>query len=372
MHTNGTAVQKVKDYLAVPEHFRRTALAFPGHVDKALALIGDDMNAAKHLLDQAATLEHLARRVRADTEVTNAITYGKLKIVATIGRLSPAAKPKDRGRGRKKTLSVGDRVFRANTLSDYRKVARHEARLDDYRAQCGNETEASTAGFVRFCTGADKARRKAEQRQPPPLPPGSYRLILADPPWEYEFAETECREIENHYPTMTVAQLQALVLPAAPDCVLFLWATAPKLPEALAVLEAWGFAYRTGAVWDKGKIGMGYWFRGQHEHLQIGVRGNASPPREAHRPSSVIREPRGRHSAKPEAAYRLVEAMYPDYGERDRLELFSRKQRPGWTVWGHECASGAPNGPQGDELTRPAAPRAPEGRIGALGGYGVD
>ncbi len=92
-----------------------------------------------------------------------------------------------------------------------------------------------------------------------------YDVILADPPWRYSFSRSPTRKIENHCPTMTLADINALGprLPVADDSVLFLWATVPTLVEGLGVLEAWGFKYKTQAVWDKQIIGMGYWFRGR-------------------------------------------------------------------------------------------------------------
>lgn len=77
---------------------------------------------------------------------------------------------------------------------------------------------------------------------------------------------------------MELEEIKTLSIPSADNAVLFLWATAPKLKEALEVMEAWGFEYRTNAVWDKEIIGMGYWFRGQHELLLVGVKGEFSPP----------------------------------------------------------------------------------------------
>jgi N6-adenosine-specific RNA methylase IME4 len=69
---------------------------------------------------------------------------------------------------------------------------------------------------------------------------------------------------------MSIDELCALKVPAAKDSVLYLWATASKLLEAEAVIAAWGYIYKTHAIWDKEKVGMGYWFRGQHELLMVG------------------------------------------------------------------------------------------------------
>ena len=165
----------------------------------------------------------------------------------------------------------------------------------------------------------------------------SYDVVLADPPWRYSFSRSDSRRIEGKYPTMAVAEIAALGAAMAPitspSTVLFLWATMPKLREALAVIEGWGFAYTTGAAWDKELRGMGYYFRGQHELLLVGTRPKTRPPAPSARVGSVFRERRGRHSAKPECVYVALEAMYPD---ARRLEMFARSRRRGWDAWGNE------------------------------------
>lgn len=165
-----------------------------------------------------------------------------------------------------------------------------------------------------------------------------YPVIYADPPWRYEHIETESRAIENQYPTMALDEIKALDLDAIAldDCVLFMWATSPKLAEAFEVLASWGFEYRTCAVWDKQKIGMGYYFRQQHELLLVAVRGQPLTPAPANRPSSVLSFPRGVHSAKPVEVYELIEAMYP---ELPKLEMFCRSPREGWGAWGNQAAA---------------------------------
>lgn len=163
---------------------------------------------------------------------------------------------------------------------------------------------------------------------------GEYQVLYADPPWEYEHAEPS-RAIENQYPTMPIEAIEALDVPAAPDSVLFLWATSPKLLEALGVMESWGFGYRTCLVWVKGQIGMGYYVRQRHELLLIGKRGALPVPLEDARPDSVIEAPRGAHSEKPERAYEIIESMFPSFS---RCELFARgPARPGWVTWGNQA-----------------------------------
>ena len=164
---------------------------------------------------------------------------------------------------------------------------------------------------------------------------GTYPVIFADPPWRYDYAETDTRAIENQYPTMPIEDICALPVAsiATDDCVLFLWATSPKLIEALDVVKAWGFTYKTCMVWAKDKIGMGYYARQQHELLLIATRGAPPTPAPADRPSSVITATRGEHSAKPDEFYAVIERMYPAL---PKVELFCRSSRDGWSAWGNQ------------------------------------
>lgn len=175
-----------------------------------------------------------------------------------------------------------------------------------------------------------EAEAEASKTPPPALP----NLVLADPPWRYDFAETDSRQIENQYPSATVDEIIAHRPETEPDCVLFMWATVAKLKEALEVMDGWGFEYKTHAVWDKEKIGMGYWFRGQHELLLVGTKGKVSPPEPESRVSSVFREARGGHSVKPECVYEWIERAFSNH---NKLEMYCRAPREGWAVFGNEA-----------------------------------
>ena len=162
--------------------------------------------------------------------------------------------------------------------------------------------------------------------------------MYADPPWRYEHSISKSREVENHYPTMALDEICALPVAgiAAPDAALFLWATAPKLAECIAVIESWGFTYRTCMVWVKDKIGMGYHARNRHKILLIAKRGALPPPAPSDRPDSVVEAPRLAHSAKPPEFHGIIERMYPGL---PKIELFSRSPRQGWDAWGYEAAA---------------------------------
>jgi len=94
-------------------------------------------------------------------------------------------------------------------------------------------------------------KRAEPPAEPLPLPLGIYNVIYADPPWKYDFSETTTREIENQYSTMSLDEIKAIPIPADENSVLFLWATAPKLLEAIEVMQAWGYQYKSNAVWDR-------------------------------------------------------------------------------------------------------------------------
>ena len=163
--------------------------------------------------------------------------------------------------------------------------------------------------------------------------PEKFDVIYCDPPWRYDFSETTNREIENHYTTMDCKDICKMNVPAADNCVLFMWATAPKLLEAIEVIKAWGFEYKTHAIWDKEKIGMGYWFRGQHELLMVATKGKVSPPDSAIRISSVIKEERTKHSRKPDCVAEYIELAF---FEKSKIELFCREPRKGWYSFGNQ------------------------------------
>lgn len=165
------------------------------------------------------------------------------------------------------------------------------------------------------------------------LPTKKYSIIYADPPWRYDFSKSNSRKIENQYPTMSLEEIKSLPVRIENNAVCYLWATAPKLIEALEVLKAWGFQYKTHAIWDKESMGMGYWFRGQHELLLVGTKGKFSPPNQKERKSSVFRAKRTKHSKKPFCFKSLISLWFP---KPKKIELFARERTIGGDSWGDE------------------------------------
>ena len=142
------------------------------------------------------------------------------------------------------------------------------------------------------------------------------------------------RAADNHYPTMSLDDIRSLPVPAADAAVLFLWATVPMLPEALDVMRAWGFTYRSHFVWIKSRVGTGYWNRNAHELLLVGTRGKIPAPAPGEQFCSVIEATAGAHSAKPAVFAEMAEEMFPNL---PAVELFARGSRTGWDVWGAEA-----------------------------------
>jgi N6-adenosine-specific RNA methylase IME4 len=166
-----------------------------------------------------------------------------------------------------------------------------------------------------------------------------YGVIYADPPWRYEtYSENGMdRSADNHYPTMSMFDMLTLDVPAADDCVMFMWATVPMLPEALDLLDTWGFEYKSQICWVKDRMGTGYWTRNMHEILLIGTKGSVPAPAMGMQPPSVLTVPAGRHSEKPALFADMISTLYPT---TPKLEMFARIGRVGWDVMGNEAPDG--------------------------------
>lgn len=308
---------------------------------------------AKDLRDTAEALRVYAKQAGETLAIQNECAEVKLRAERKAGEIL-AATPKNEGgrpsenRSRAVTGSapkleeLGVTKMQSHRWQQVASVdeADFEAHVEAVK-QSGDEL--TTAGVVQLVKERERTHQKDEKRarsealaaSPAPVVVDRYPVLCADPPWRYEANSTpDTRAIENHYPTMTAEDLATLEIPAADDAVLFMWATSPKLAEALKLMDTWGFSYRTCMVWVKDKIGMGYYARQRHELLLIGRRGDIAVPEPGDRPDSVIEAPRQEHSAKPQLAYDAIVRMYPDL---PRIELFARGARAGWAVWGNEA-----------------------------------
>jgi N6-adenosine-specific RNA methylase IME4 len=205
-----------------------------------------------------------------------------------------------------------------------------------------NKELISAARAERHAT--KKAKRDKRERELAEkliaLPEKKYGVIYADPEWRWEaYSEKglDAASADNHYRTSTTEAIKSrdVAKIAAKDCLLFLWATVPMLPQALEVMVAWGFEYKSSYCWVKDRAGTGYWSRGQFELLLIGTRGNVPAPAEGTQWSSVVHAARRGHSTKPDEFAEMIEQYYPNL---PKIELNCRDApRPGWDGWGDEA-----------------------------------
>ena len=180
-------------------------------------------------------------------------------------------------------------------------------------------------------------------------PVTGYEVVYADPPWAYnQRADTDSFRggAMRHYSTMSTPEICALPIAelAAKNAMLFLWATFPCLPDAMQVIEAWGFEYCTCAfTWVKLNpksnspfFGVGYYTKSNAEICLLARRGKTALKPAVNTESQIIISPRMEHSRKPDEARQRIERMYPGCS---RVELFARRQSPGWDVWGNQVES---------------------------------
>jgi N6-adenosine-specific RNA methylase IME4 len=172
------------------------------------------------------------------------------------------------------------------------------------------------------------------------IPPLAYDLIMADPPWSFDnySAKGEAKNAKAHYRCAGVDDIADVPVSsfASKDCLLWLWATNPMLPQAIDLMARWGFTFVTAGHWSKktasGKqaFGTGYVLRSAGEPFLIGKIGRPVTTRGVR---SVIEGVAREHSRKPEEAYAAAEALIPD---ARRLDLYSRQERSGWDCAGDE------------------------------------
>lgn len=181
----------------------------------------------------------------------------------------------------------------------------------------------------------------------PPFPAKTYSIIYADPPWAWGktplIDRGAARAVEKEYPTMQVDELKALPVASLAQArsVLFMWATSPKLPQALEVMQAWGFAFKSVAfVWVKrNKIadswftGMGFYTRQNAEFVLLGTHGSPSLTRQDRGIHQIIEAPIALHSQKPEEVRSRIDRLFAG----ERIELFARCAADGWDRWGFDA-----------------------------------
>lgn len=251
-------------------------------------------------------------------------------------------------------------------------IGKHQSAVATIRSMPVDALYQVTADLHRQRQDAKKARREErEQELGARIASGNaalvaagaaglvYPVLLADPEWRYEPWSRDTgmdRAADNHYPTTPTSEIRKRPVReiAADDAVLFLWATVPMLPDAFAVITDWGFIYKSHFIWVKRRSGAargpGYWNTNEHELLLVATRGNPPAPAPGTQWPSVIIAPVGRHSAKPDRVYELIESYFPTL---PKIELNARTRRAGWEVWGAEAPELLPDAGATPCLGRP-------------------
>ena len=184
-------------------------------------------------------------------------------------------------------------------------------------------------------TQAKREITKQQTKEYVELPDAKYRVIYADPPWQYgNTMPDNFGEQRDHYRTMTMTELCLMPVKniVENNAVLFLWVTSPILEESFELIKAWGFKYKASFVWDKIKHVMGHYNSVRHELLLVCTRGSCQPDVKKLF-DSVVSIERTEHSVKPEEFRDIIDTIYP-YGKR--IELFARDEAEGWDVYGNE------------------------------------
>jgi N6-adenosine-specific RNA methylase IME4 len=207
-----------------------------------------------------------------------------------------------------------------------------EDQWQDWIARC--ETHKWTVAELRSAliqAEADDATTKATAT----IPTGQYRTLVVDPPWSY--GNKSGRQRPGYADrSLTLEQIAAFDIPRwVPSddggSHLYLWVTDAYAGEVYPIVRRWGFEPKTWLIWVKDRIGMGNYFRHQHEACVFAVRGQLRLKRlDA---STVFTAPVTRHSEKPDAFYSLVESCSPG----PYLDIFARRRRAGWDVFGDEA-----------------------------------
>ena len=176
---------------------------------------------------------------------------------------------------------------------------------------------------------------KENVKDQPELPTDKYRVVYADPPWNYgNSGLDDYGHAERHYPTMSIEELGQLGVPdiVEENSVLFIWTTSPLLEDCFRVIRMWDFKYKTSFVWNKIKHNFGYYNSVRHELLLVCTKGSCLPDN-SKLFNSVQSIERKAHSEKPDEFREIIDTLYT---KGKKIELFSRKKVKGWDVWGNQ------------------------------------
>ena len=224
-------------------------------------------------------------------------------------------------------------------LSGQAKVPKESVeQLVDIKQKAPEFIEPILSGEMPISKAMREIQRKnvIENKPKPRLPDGKYSVIYADPPWPVGSITMDKWQspIEDKYPTMSIEDISNLPIGelAADECSLFLWTTHTFLPDALRLIDIWGFKYFCCITWDKGNGWTQNGFHKRTEFLLYAYKGGINVDQYGQAIPTIITEPSTKHSKKPDTIRELIKNKTPE----PRLEMFARDIYDGWVCWGNE------------------------------------
>lgn len=251
--------------------------------------------------------------------------------------------------GKSKSDVIRDAGFTPKQVERFQTLAAHPEIVEQAKAEARENDDIVSRSLVLNMVRAQKQEEEKAKRQEAIqaqidkpkhnnhvdifTTDNKYRVIYADPPWQYnDKQDTEkLGGAVKHYPTMPLDEICDLPIPAEKNAVLFLWTTSPMLEDSFKVINAWGFKYKSSFIWDKIAHAIGHYNSVRHEFLLVCVRGSCTPdvPKLL---DSVVSIERTEHSRKPKEFRDMIDELYP---VGNRLEMFAREAPEGWDVWGN-------------------------------------
>jgi len=311
-----------------------------------------DLKTIIKMQGQMEAIRILAKQIDGGLKTQNRCSRYRIFLEQSAGKMyretpeSPSGRPEKNSAHDARSLTA-KQSFIKETGKDDATIRRWAKETDipkedilEYENLCNEEErELTSAGLLHH------VKSKEEPPDSPPIPKSIYRIIYADPPWKYTekgltgvsdsyHRGDEYGNVQKHYPAMSIKELCDMKIPETEDnAVLFLWVTWPFLEKCFKVIEAWGFAYKTGMIWDKVKHNFGYYVSVRSELFLICTKGSCTPDVKKLIDNVVSIERTG-HSEKPERFREIIDELYP---KGNRIELFARKKIRGWDSWGLEC-----------------------------------
>jgi N6-adenosine-specific RNA methylase IME4 len=314
------------------------------HFDKARQELelARNIDEVKLIRDQAEAMRQYIKQQKGSFEMQNQAAEIKLRAERRAGEMLKE-QPKNKGQLYRGDIMSPREINPPQTLQELGITSKQsqrwqleaeipEEKFEQFIAETKEAADELTSHAALTIATRMKHESDRKGKVSQPLPVSIFNVIYADPPWKYNnsgFSDAP----QHHYETMELFDIEALPINklTAENCVLFLWTTNPFLKDALEVVDAWGFEYKTNFVWVKEHSTAGFYVRGQHELLLIATKGSLLPS--GVMPISIINGSNDVHSKKPDCVYEIIESMFPG---ASKCELFARQKHEGWEAWGND------------------------------------